>query len=406
MGIDSNFSGVHKALFKQAMRHWENYTCIQFVERTTEHPNWIVFTERPCGCCSFVGKRGNGPQAISIGKNCDKFGIAVHELGHVVGFWHEHTRPDRDNWVEIKRENVMVGQEYNFNKLTSEEVNSLGLRYDYDSIMHYARNTFSKGTYLDTILPRTDLPENQAAMPEIGQRVRLSRGDILQTTALYQCPGCGKTYQETAAKFGSPQHIGLYSSSSGSDPGPFKKGDKCEWRILATHGEKIILNITSLDIPASANCQLDYLEVRDGYWYKSDLLMKVCGNTTPQYIISTGSRMLITYKTNAHSPDHMGFTAQYEAVCGGDLDMEAGQLESPNFPEDYQPNKECIWRVRVPEDFQVALKFQSFEIENHDNCVYDLLPGHLPQQQELHLGDHSTTSVEDHYQLHSLRYRG
>lgn len=34
-------------------------------------------------CCSFVGKRGNGGQAISIGKNCDKFGIVVHELGHV-----------------------------------------------------------------------------------------------------------------------------------------------------------------------------------------------------------------------------------------------------------------------------------------------------------------------------------
>ena len=32
-------------------------------------------------------------------------------------------------------------------------------------------------------------------MPEIGQRVRLSKGDILQTTALYQCPACGKTYQ-------------------------------------------------------------------------------------------------------------------------------------------------------------------------------------------------------------------
>lgn len=36
------------------------------------------------------------------------------------------------------------GQEYNFNKLTSEEVNSLGLSYDFDSIMHYARNTFSR----------------------------------------------------------------------------------------------------------------------------------------------------------------------------------------------------------------------------------------------------------------------
>lgn len=38
----------------------------------------------------------------------------------------------------------ITGQEYNFNKLTEEEVNSLGLPYDYDSIMHYARNTFSK----------------------------------------------------------------------------------------------------------------------------------------------------------------------------------------------------------------------------------------------------------------------
>ena len=28
---------------------------------------------------------------------------------------------------------------------------------------------------------------------------------------------------------------------------------------------------------------------------------------------------------------------------------------------------------RVPADYQVALKFQSFEIENHDNCVYDFL---------------------------------
>lgn len=143
--IDANFSGAHKALFKQAMRHWENFTCIKFVERNPEeHPNYIVFTERSCGCCSYVGKRGNGPQAISIGKNCDKFGIVVHELGHVVGFWHEHTRPDRENHVVIQKSNILNGQEYNFNKLSDDDVNSLGLPYDYHSIMHYARNTFSK----------------------------------------------------------------------------------------------------------------------------------------------------------------------------------------------------------------------------------------------------------------------
>lgn len=102
-----------------------------------------------------------------------------------VGFWHEHTRPDRENHVVIERANILSGQEYNFNKLTAEEVNSLGLPYDYDSIMHYARNTFSKGTYLDTIFP---VEIKGRKRPEIGQRLRLSEGDIAQANLLYKCP--------------------------------------------------------------------------------------------------------------------------------------------------------------------------------------------------------------------------
>ena len=61
-------------------------------------------------CCSYVGRRGEGAQVISIGKNCDKFGIVVHELGHVVGFWHEHTRPDRDEHVDIFYPSIQHGQ--------------------------------------------------------------------------------------------------------------------------------------------------------------------------------------------------------------------------------------------------------------------------------------------------------
>lgn len=68
--------------------------------------------------------------------------------------------------------------------MTEEEVNSLGLAYDYDSIMHYAKNTFSKGTYLDTILP---MENHGKKRPEIGQRIRLSEGDIAQTNLLYKC---------------------------------------------------------------------------------------------------------------------------------------------------------------------------------------------------------------------------
>lgn len=54
-----------------------------------------------------------------------------------------------------------------------------------DSIMHYAKNTFSKGTYLETILP-VDMSGRKR--PEIGQRIRLSEGDIAQANLLYKCP--------------------------------------------------------------------------------------------------------------------------------------------------------------------------------------------------------------------------
>ena len=80
-----------------------------------------------------------------------------------------------------------VGQEYNFNKLSASEVNSLDEPYDFESIMHYARNTFSRGTYVDTILPRRHPATH--VRPEIGQRVQLSPGDISQANKLYKCPG-------------------------------------------------------------------------------------------------------------------------------------------------------------------------------------------------------------------------
>ncbi|KAG5271996.1 hypothetical protein AALO_G00160500 [Alosa alosa] len=138
--ISGNFSGSQRAIFKQAMRHWEKHTCVAFIERSTEE-SYIVFTYLPCAARTWGS---GGPQAISIGKNCDKFGIVVHELGHVIGFWHEHTRPDRDEHVAIFRDNIQQGQEYNFLKMEPGEVDSLGETYDFDSIMHYARNTFSR----------------------------------------------------------------------------------------------------------------------------------------------------------------------------------------------------------------------------------------------------------------------
>ncbi|XP_018526748.1 bone morphogenetic protein 1 isoform X2 [Lates calcarifer] len=353
--ISGNFSGSQRAIFRQAMRHWEKHTCVTFTERTTEE-SYIVFTYRPCGCCSYVGRRGGGPQAISIGKNCDKFGIVVHELGHVIGFWHEHTRPDRDEHVSIIRDNIQPGQEYNFLKMEPGEVDSLGEVYDFGSIMHYARNTFSRGIFLDTILPRYDV---NGARPPIGQRTRLSKGDIAQARKLYKCARCGESLQDSAGNFSSPGFPNGYSAYA-----------HCIWRISVTPGEKIVLNFTSMDLFRSHLCWYDHVEVRDGFWRKAPLKGRFCGDTLPDPIISTDSQLWIEFRSSS-SWVGKGFSAVYEAICGGEVKRDSGQIQSPNYPDDYQSNKMCVWKITVAEGFDVGLSFQSFEIERHDNCAYD-----------------------------------
>ena len=61
-----------------------------------------------CRCCSYVGRMGAGQaQGVNLGRECIKMGTIAHEIGHVIGFWHEHTRPDRDLYVDIFKRNIL-----------------------------------------------------------------------------------------------------------------------------------------------------------------------------------------------------------------------------------------------------------------------------------------------------------
>jgi Astacin (Peptidase family M12A) len=83
-----------------------------------------------------------------------------------------------------------AGQENNFYTVAPNEVDSLGEEYDFHSIMHYARNTFSRLGDLDSIVPRQELQARVGGSIrlDIGQRVRLSPGDMAQANKLYRCP--------------------------------------------------------------------------------------------------------------------------------------------------------------------------------------------------------------------------
>lgn len=50
------------------------------------------------------------------------------------------------------------------------------------------------------------------------------------------------------------------------------------------------------------------------------------------------------------------------AICGGEISKDSGQIQSPNYPDDYRPSKECVWRITVSEGYSVGLSFQVFEV--------------------------------------------
>ena len=121
------------------------------------------------------------------------FGTAVHEIGHAIGFWHEQSRPDRDDYVKINLTNVQAGLEHNFMKQTSSEIDSCGSEYDYGSIMHYPTTAFVRDNCdgCQTIEVSNLTAYVAQGSPTLGQTNGLSERDIQQANTLYSCPKSG-----------------------------------------------------------------------------------------------------------------------------------------------------------------------------------------------------------------------
>ena len=124
---------------------------IQFTPRGTQ-ANYVNFdfdSGNLSGTCeSNVGMAG-GEQEVTGSYACS-LGTLLHEMGHVVGLFHEQSRSDRNFFVTFNYANVIKGSIDNFNQLTDDNQNLTS--YDFASIMHYIPYAFSRngGPTLET----------------------------------------------------------------------------------------------------------------------------------------------------------------------------------------------------------------------------------------------------------------
>ncbi|XP_026202020.1 meprin A subunit beta-like isoform X2 [Anabas testudineus] len=173
--LEMNAKGVILKAFDQ----YRLKTCIDFKPWKGEENYISVFNGS--GCFSSVGNQRVGKQQLSIGSNCDRLGTVEHEFLHALGFWHEQSRADRDDYVDIMWDQIEPDKKNNFKKHDDTVSTALGVPYDYGSVMHYSKTSFSIGSE-PTIV--TKIPQ---FMDVIGQRMGFSASDLTKLNRLYNC---------------------------------------------------------------------------------------------------------------------------------------------------------------------------------------------------------------------------
>jgi hypothetical protein len=139
-----------------ALQHLRENTVVNFIPLTNQKDG-IVFESGEANCKSYLGRIG-GLQPIKLSIQCGWVEI-VHEVMHSLGFIHEHSRTDRDQYVEVVWENVQDEFKSQFAMVPSDLMILVkGFPFDYHSVMLYPPNLFAKISTEPTLKPKRDEP--------------------------------------------------------------------------------------------------------------------------------------------------------------------------------------------------------------------------------------------------------
>ncbi|XP_053408750.1 cubilin-like isoform X2 [Mercenaria mercenaria] len=166
--------------------------------------------------------------------------------------------------------------------------------------------------------------------------------------------------------------------SSPGYPGNYPHDRDCVWTITVSPGNNIMFTFATLDLEVHPDCNYDYLEIRDGGLDSSPVLRRYCNTSSPAPLSTTGPTAWVKFHSDSSVNTGNGFHITYAAVaadagCGGTFTDESGILISPNYPNPYNHDAQCVWIVRVNERDTISLTFTNMDLEGHADCQYDYI---------------------------------
>jgi uncharacterized protein (TIGR02145 family) len=166
-----------------AIKEYEEKTNITFKMDTTMG-DYVVFSNSHEGSYSTGLGMVTGKQKIMLdldrGANV---GTVIHEIGHTIGLIHEQCRSDRDNYIKVFRYRINSDYKAQFRKFPGS-INTLN--FDFESIMLYSSRNPDYMLPLFEEKPAMTLLDGETEF--VGQREKLSQGDIEMIGNLYKVP--------------------------------------------------------------------------------------------------------------------------------------------------------------------------------------------------------------------------
>ena len=155
--VRDTFNGGEKRKVRKAIQDFEEEIssvypplkkCISFLEEDPSRPGRRVQLIGPLqafSCSSNLGYNGGWVMRLG-GPRCLRPETIKHELLHSLGIYHQQSRSDRDDNVEIMWKNINENNWHNFYKYDNAIVNSHDVPYDFMSVMHYHDKAMSNNT--------------------------------------------------------------------------------------------------------------------------------------------------------------------------------------------------------------------------------------------------------------------